>query len=77
MAAKRPVVVTSDSGGPLEFVRDGGTGFVVEPKPRAIASAFDRLAADPAAAGELGAEGRASIEQAVPDWPEVVARLLS
>ncbi|HYZ10746.1 MAG TPA: glycosyltransferase family 4 protein [Actinomycetota bacterium] len=76
MAARRPVVVTTDSGGPLEFVRDGATGFVVEPKPRSIATAFDRLAADPSAAGALGTEGRASVEQAVPDWPEVVARLL-
>ena len=76
MAARRPVVVTTDSGGPLEFVQDGSTGFVVEPKPRAIATAFDRLAADPAAAGDFGMEGRASVERAVPDWPEVVARLL-
>jgi glycosyltransferase involved in cell wall biosynthesis len=76
MAARRPVVVTSDSGGPLEFVREGSTGHVVDPKPRAIAAAFDRLAADAAGAAELGATGRAVIEVAVPAWPEVVARLL-
>jgi glycosyltransferase involved in cell wall biosynthesis len=76
MAARRPVVVTSDSGGPLEMVRDGATGYVVEPKPRAIASAFDRLAADPAGAVRLGSAGRAAVEDAVPPWSEVVARLL-
>jgi glycosyltransferase involved in cell wall biosynthesis len=76
MAARRPVVVTADSGGPMELVRDGVTGFVVDPKPRAVARAFDRLASDPASSAELGAAGRSAIEAAVPDWPQVVARLL-
>ena len=37
MAAERPVVTLRDSGGPLEFVTDGVTGFVAEPDPKAIA----------------------------------------
>jgi glycosyltransferase involved in cell wall biosynthesis len=76
MAARRPVVVTDDSGGPLELVRDGATGFVVEPKPRAVARAFDGLASDPAASVDLGTAGRSAIEVGVPAWPEVVARLV-
>jgi glycosyltransferase involved in cell wall biosynthesis len=75
-AAKRPVVTLGDSGGPLEFVRDGHTGFVVEPDPRAIADAFDRLFADRAAARRMGEDGRVVLEREVPAWPEVVARLL-
>jgi glycosyltransferase involved in cell wall biosynthesis len=76
MAARRPLVVTADSGGPLELVRDGATGFVVDPKARAVARAFDRLASDPAGSAKLGAAGRSAIEAAVPAWSEVVARLL-
>src|SRR5207253_4780635 len=29
----KPVLTTEDSGGPLEFVRDGVTGLVVPPRP--------------------------------------------
>jgi glycosyltransferase involved in cell wall biosynthesis len=77
MAARRPVVATSDSGGPLEFVRDGENGLVVAPKPRAIASAFDHLARDGSRLPAMGAAGRATVVERVPEWPEVVARLLS
>jgi glycosyltransferase involved in cell wall biosynthesis len=77
MAARRPVVATSDSGGPLEFVRDGENGLVVSPKPRAIAAAFDRLARDGSRLPAMGAAGRATVDERVPEWPEVVARLLS
>lgn len=77
IAAQRPVVVTTDSGGPLEFVRDGATGLVVEAKPRAIAAAFDRLAADPSYASEMGRAGRQVLKDSVPDWPDVVSKLLS
>jgi glycosyltransferase involved in cell wall biosynthesis len=75
-AARRPVVTLTDSGGPLEFVRDGQTGLVAEPEPAAIADAFDRLYADRALAARLGVAGRSLIEQEVPSWPDVVARLL-
>jgi glycosyltransferase involved in cell wall biosynthesis len=75
-AARRPVVTLSDSGGPLEFVLDGETGFVAEPDPRSIADAFDRLYADRATAAHMGAAGRDLLEREVPAWPEVVARLL-
>ena len=75
-AARRPVVTLSDSGGPLEFVREAETGFVAEPEPRAIAEAFDRLHRDRDLAARLGAAGREVLEAEVPPWPDVVARLL-
>ena len=77
MAARRPVVTTTDSGGPLELVRDGENGLVVEPKPRRIAAALDRLYADRGLADRLGAEGRRTLLATVPEWPEVAERLLS
>ena len=75
-AAHRPVVTLTDSGGPLEFVNDEETGLVAEPEPRAIADAFDRLYSDRALAARMGEAGRATVEREIPDWPEVVARLL-
>jgi glycosyltransferase involved in cell wall biosynthesis len=77
MAARRPVVTTTDSGGPLELVEDGGSGLVVEPSPRAIASALDRLYGDRAGSARLGERGRALLDERVPEWPEVVTRLLA
>lgn len=75
-AARRPVVTTTDSGGPLELVADGKTGLVTPPEPRAIAEAFDRLYADRALAARLGAAGRERLEATVPPWADVVSRLL-
>jgi glycosyltransferase involved in cell wall biosynthesis len=77
MAAARPVVVTADSGGPLEFIRSHQTGLTVEPEPERIAHAFDELAADREAARSMGAAGREAFLAEVPDWPRVVATLLS
>lgn len=76
MAARRPVVVPSDSGGPLELVRDGENGIVVDPDPEAIAGALDALFLDRGRAEALGDAGRSTLTEAVPPWPEVVARLL-
>lgn len=73
MRAGKPVVTTADAGGALELVRDGVNGFVVEPSPRAVAGALDRLAADAALARRLGEAGRRTV--AGIDWDTVVARL--
>jgi glycosyltransferase involved in cell wall biosynthesis len=75
-AAARPVVTPSDSGGPLEFVTNEQTGFVVAPEPREIAQAFDRLWNDRAAAARMGKAGHELVRSVVPRWPDVVARLL-
>jgi glycosyltransferase involved in cell wall biosynthesis len=76
MSASRPVVTLTDSGGPLEFVRDGETGIVSPPDPKEIAVAFDRLHADRAAAQRMGAAGNELVRADVPRWPDIVARLL-
>jgi len=76
MAAARPVVVTTDAGGPLEFARNDETGVVVEPEAEAIAEAFDALATDRDRADRLGAAGRIFVEEKMPDWSSIVRRLL-
>ena len=75
-AAARPLVTLTDSGGPLEFVRDGETGLVAPPQARPIAAAFDRLWEDREAAGAWGLAGNRLVRETVPEWPEVVERLL-
>jgi glycosyltransferase involved in cell wall biosynthesis len=72
--AGKPVITAADSGGVLEWVVDGETGFVTDGTPEGIARAVDALAADPDRAAAMGAAGR---ERALAiGWPNVVERLL-
>ena len=72
--SRKPVITTTDAGGPLEFVEDGVNGFVAEPTPEALSDAIARVAADRALARRLGDRGfeRASAIS----WDGVVDRLL-
>lgn len=54
----KPVVTCSDSGGTLEFVEDGVSGFVVDPEPQKVAEALNRLFSDRRRARDMGAAGR-------------------
>ena len=72
--ARKPVVTTSDAGGPLEFVEDGVSGLVVEPAADAIGAAIARLAADRARAAALGDAGYDRARAIT--WDGVVDRLL-
>jgi glycosyltransferase involved in cell wall biosynthesis len=55
--ARKPVLTARDSGGPLEFVRDGENGFVTEPTAEAIGEAMARLGADRSGAARMGETG--------------------
>jgi len=72
--AAKPVITTTDAGGPLEFVRDGINGFVCEPASTSLAAAIDRLAADRALAERLGHAGR-NVAQTI-TWDGVIEHLL-
>ena len=73
--AAKPVITTTDAGGPLEFVEHGVNGTVTEPAPESIGAAIAELAADPARARTLGAAG---LERArAITWDGVVERLLA
>jgi glycosyltransferase involved in cell wall biosynthesis len=70
----KPVVTTSDSGGPLEFVTAGETGVVAPPDPDALAAAIDDLWQWPERRlREMGAAGRARV--AGISWDGVIDRL--
>ncbi|HEV2762240.1 MAG TPA: glycosyltransferase family 4 protein [Pyrinomonadaceae bacterium] len=77
MLSSKAVVTCADSGGPLEFVRDGETGLVAAPDAEALASAFDELWQERKRAREYGEAGRALYESLDISWPKVVETLLS
>src|SRR5262245_56521024 len=73
--AHKPVVTTTDAGGPLEFVEDGVTGFVAEPSPESIGAAIARLAVDRVRARSLGDAGYDRARAIT--WDGVVAKLMA
>ena len=62
MAAARPVIAAA-SGGPMETVVDGVTGFLRPPTAAAFADALRVLVEDPTLADRMGAAGRARVEE--------------
>jgi len=73
--AHKPVLTTTDAGGPLEFVEDGVTGFVTTPDPDALAAAIARLVGNRRLAGTLGDAGFERARQIT--WDGVVERLMA
>lgn len=76
MLSSKPVITCTDSGGPLEFVVDGETGRVVEPRPEAIAEAIDALHANAGRAQSMGRAARAHYDSLGLDWSATISRLL-
>jgi glycosyltransferase involved in cell wall biosynthesis len=73
-ASSKAVITASDSGGPVELVRDGENGLVVAPEPVALGRAFARMMDGPSEAERMGA--RARLDVAALTWPRTVATLL-
>ena len=70
----KPILTTSDSGGPLDVVVDGRTGWVTAPEPEAVAAACREAIGDEALTrryGEAGYPAAAAIT-----WDASIARLL-
>lgn len=73
--AEKPVVTTTDAGGPLEVVTDRATGLVIEPRAAALAEACSWLRDhldDARAWGQAGKEIARRVS-----WDETIARLLA
>jgi glycosyltransferase involved in cell wall biosynthesis len=73
--AHKPVVTTTDAGGPLEFVDDGINGFVTPPDAEALGAALATLAADRGRARALGEAGFDRVRSIT--WDGVVDRLMA
>jgi glycosyltransferase involved in cell wall biosynthesis len=73
--AAKPVVTTSDAGGPLEVVHDAQNGRVVEPDPASVAAALRELLGDEAMARSLGMAGQAA--SAAVTWENAITKLLA
>ena len=66
--------ISRDSGGPLDLVEDGVSGFVTRPDPTRIAERIDELVADPDLAERMG---QAGYEASLPvTWENVVKTLV-
>jgi glycosyltransferase involved in cell wall biosynthesis len=72
--AGKPVITSRDSGGVLEWVKDGITGFVTDGSPESIGAAVTRLAEDRALAQRMGVAAREAVRDL--SWPPVVRELL-
>jgi glycosyltransferase involved in cell wall biosynthesis len=73
--SKKPIVTTSDSGGVLEFVRKGQSGFICKTSPKALAGKIELLYNDRKLCRTLGEAGYESIQHIT--WENTINRLLS
>jgi glycosyltransferase involved in cell wall biosynthesis len=74
--SKKPVITCTDSGGTLEVVEDGKTGYVVSPEPQAIAEAMDRLYFNKTGAQQMGSNGLDKIISMGINWENTIQRLV-
>jgi glycosyltransferase involved in cell wall biosynthesis len=73
--SEKPVITTTDAGGPLEVVSDGATGLVVRPEAGEIARAAAWLRDNRVEAATLGRAGKAIAAEVT--WDRAIERLLS
>ncbi|GFP24269.1 hypothetical protein HKBW3S09_01736, partial [Candidatus Hakubella thermalkaliphila] len=71
----KPVITLLDSGGVLEFVKDGETGFVAKKEPEEIADLVNRLHYDRTLCRKLGQQGYEIAKKI--SWDTVIERLIS
>jgi glycosyltransferase involved in cell wall biosynthesis len=76
MLSSKPVITCLDSGGPLEFILHGETGFVVDPNPHSIAKAIDNLLLSNTKSIEMGNNARIHYNSMNISWNGVVEELL-
>lgn len=73
--SRKPVVTCTDSGGTDVVVKDGVTGYMVEPDPKHIAQSLDKLFFDKKKAQEMGANGLDNLNTLGITWDNVIERL--
>jgi glycosyltransferase involved in cell wall biosynthesis len=73
--SEKPVLTTTDAGGPLEVVADGSTGLVTAPDAGELARAAERLREHPDEARTFGQAGREIAVRVT--WDSCIERLLA
>lgn len=76
MLSSKAVITCEDSGGPLEFVQQGETGFIVKPEPEAIAEKIDWFYDNKKQALDMGVAGKQAYHKSNISWDNVVEQLL-
>ncbi len=76
MLSSKPVITCSDSGGALEFVVHGETGWIAEPSAEALAVCMDDAWSNPGRARRFGVAGRRHYESLSIDWNHALDSLL-
>jgi glycosyltransferase involved in cell wall biosynthesis len=74
--AKKAILTTPDSGGVQQLVRNGQSGWTVEPHVDALADALSEACADSQRAQELGEASHAHWLSYNISWPSTVEKLL-
>ena len=77
LLSSKPVITHDDSGGPLEFIKNGENGFIVPASPRPLAEVVKHLYYQPALAREMGSHGLDSLKKKNISWDYIVERLLA
>ncbi len=72
--ACKPVVTATDSGGPLDFVLPGETGWVAEPTAEGLAASFAELLESEETARRYGEAGEPAASAIT--WDTAISRLL-
>jgi len=72
--AHKPIVTTTDAGGPLEFVTDGVTGLVAAPDPESLGAAMSKAVADAKRARAMGDAGYERVRGI--SWDDAIDRLM-
>ncbi|MBR4159846.1 MAG: glycosyltransferase family 4 protein [Spirochaetia bacterium] len=75
--SKKPILVHKDSGGPLEFVRDGKNGFIIENEPKEVAKKIDYWFDNKEEAKKQGESGYCLMQELNINWDYIIKELLS
>ncbi|MFC7419992.1 glycosyltransferase family 4 protein [Iodobacter arcticus] len=76
MLSGKAVISCTDSGGPLEFIEHGNTGWIIPPNPQAIAEVLNWIAQHPNQTAEMGKAAKAAWPEFGISWNKVVSQLL-
>lgn len=75
--ASKATISAFDSGGILELVRQGETGWISDPSPRAVAEVISEVFSNPDRARQMGIAASQYWQEMGINWPKTIERLLN